>query len=179
MVLDHRVHPFERRVVGDDDMLESRIDGPIEVAQHKDNAPGLDARHVPLHLSRRQSATSVSNRPNASVVLELFEYATHAAGALATIASENKRPIELRMRQRPTLRALERSANIVPLCLAGRIPRVLELRAVLIQAAHLQAASHRHRALRVVLQIAAVEATQAQPGLHVLDSGEVAEICHL
>jgi hypothetical protein len=93
-------------------MLELRRYGPKEVAKHEHDAPRLNAGDIPLELRLGERARRVAHDSDFAIVLNMGQAAAHASRATRAIAFEAKAPVELRVRQRSALRALERSADI-------------------------------------------------------------------
>ena len=118
-------------------VLKLRVYGPVEIAQHEHDAPGLYPRYVSLKLGRRECAARKTHGPNSPVILALFQSAADATRTHTAVARKNKLAIELGVSQWSALRALERHTNIQSFRFASCIPGIPELGAVLIQAAHL------------------------------------------
>ncbi len=94
----HRiVHPTHSRVISDDNLLELRADRPIEIAQHKDYAPHLNARYLPVELSRGESAACKTNRSNRAVILKLREAADDSTRYYEAVTLKPEFPIKERM----------------------------------------------------------------------------------
>ncbi len=137
-------------MIRNNDVLKLRVDGPIEIAQHKDNAPGFDTGYIPLELRRRESVASVTHWSNGPIIQALFQTSANTSWTHTTITRENKLSIKPRVRERSALSALERLANILSFRLASGIPGITKHTAVLIQPTHLQASAHRPRPLCVI-----------------------------
>ncbi len=113
-------------------MIKLGFYGPVKIAQHKDDTPGLYPRYVPLELGRRECAARKTHRPNSPVILAFFQAATDAARTHAAVARKNKLVVASGVSQWSALRTLERHANIQKFRFASCIPGIPEISAVLI-----------------------------------------------
>ena len=173
------VHPLQRRMAGDDDVLELGRDRSEEVAKHEHDAPRLNAGDVPLELCLGKRSRRVAHDSHLAVVLDLGQAAAHTPWCDGAIALEPKAPVKLRVGQRSALRTLKRFAYVESLRLALSGPSRSKYGSIVVLSADLQALAHVASALCIVFEISSIEAAEAQPRLHVLHHPEVLKVRHL